>query len=334
MMADELIRFKLIKSFIFQPNVFLSFAELNYNLSNSELLIIQSLLNKDYFKDLYPDEKTNAYATHETFDTVNPFKHAIAPTTIHITKKKEDEQEKEKGKEQEKEMGKNGMQVQEFDKDNECVEVTKSTIKSKYWKKCFPPDYKEIKYQNSEACTFYLVIHIVKFVNGEMVTIDELKNMLYEEYYNTYLTDYKDRIIEILKMEGKKDLCDKWLAKELTFKEMIMSKNYFVSHLDLLILMKKFKISSLLISSGDLILRNRENNNLILYSGNCDNNENNEECLETNTLYIVIYSSGLRNGVVPNYSIIMSANDDVLIKKGIIKCPIDNEISIEQILSL
>ena len=48
-MADELIRYSRIKSFIFQPQTYLSFGSIGYNLRDNEIIVIQSLLTKDYF---------------------------------------------------------------------------------------------------------------------------------------------------------------------------------------------------------------------------------------------------------------------------------------------
>jgi hypothetical protein len=42
--ADELIRYNRVKSFFFQPNTFLSFTEVNYNLNDDEIILFQSLL--------------------------------------------------------------------------------------------------------------------------------------------------------------------------------------------------------------------------------------------------------------------------------------------------
>jgi hypothetical protein len=64
-MADELIRYSRIKSFIFQPQTYLSFGSLGYNLRENEFIIIQSLLTKEYFDDLTP-EVVNNYAKYNT----------------------------------------------------------------------------------------------------------------------------------------------------------------------------------------------------------------------------------------------------------------------------
>jgi hypothetical protein len=52
--ADELIRYSRIKSFLFEPQSYLSFAPLEYKLRDDEFIIMQSLVTQDYFKSLTP----------------------------------------------------------------------------------------------------------------------------------------------------------------------------------------------------------------------------------------------------------------------------------------
>ena len=53
-MADELIRYNRIKTFIFQPQSYLLFGTLEYNLREDEIIVIQSLLTSEYFDGLIP----------------------------------------------------------------------------------------------------------------------------------------------------------------------------------------------------------------------------------------------------------------------------------------
>ena len=69
--ADELIRYNRIKNFIFQPQTFLSFSNTKYNLKENEILIIQSLLNNEYFTDLIP-MNDSLFIKNTVYDTVNP----------------------------------------------------------------------------------------------------------------------------------------------------------------------------------------------------------------------------------------------------------------------
>jgi hypothetical protein len=68
-MADELIRYSRIKSFIFEPQSYLSFRSLDYNLKENEVILIQSLLTQEYFKGMIP-VVSNKYVKYKSRDNV------------------------------------------------------------------------------------------------------------------------------------------------------------------------------------------------------------------------------------------------------------------------
>ena len=50
-MADELIRYNRIKSFMFKPQAYLSFGQVKYNLRDNEIIILQDLLYPEFFEN-------------------------------------------------------------------------------------------------------------------------------------------------------------------------------------------------------------------------------------------------------------------------------------------
>jgi hypothetical protein len=68
-MSDELIRYNRIKSFMLQPQTYLSFGNIGYNLRDNEIILIQSLLTQDYFETLIP-AITNKYTKYNSYDVV------------------------------------------------------------------------------------------------------------------------------------------------------------------------------------------------------------------------------------------------------------------------
>jgi hypothetical protein len=70
-LADELLRFNRIKTFIFEPKSFLSLGDIGYNLGDDEIVLMQSLLTKEYFEDAVKEE-TNEHVNTNTYDNVNP----------------------------------------------------------------------------------------------------------------------------------------------------------------------------------------------------------------------------------------------------------------------
>ena len=74
-MADELIRYKRIRQFMFQPQVYLSFGKVDYKLNKDEIVIMQSMLNRDFFEGRI-NQQVNTYAIETAYDNVNPQKSA------------------------------------------------------------------------------------------------------------------------------------------------------------------------------------------------------------------------------------------------------------------
>jgi hypothetical protein len=52
--SDELVRYNRIKSYMFQPQVYLSFGNIGYNLREDEIIVLQSLLTPEYFDQMFP----------------------------------------------------------------------------------------------------------------------------------------------------------------------------------------------------------------------------------------------------------------------------------------
>ena len=74
-MADELIRYGQIRSFIFEPQKFISFQEISYNLKEDELLLIEALITNDtnnYFTNLIPMEQNKYVKYPHTFYSAEP----------------------------------------------------------------------------------------------------------------------------------------------------------------------------------------------------------------------------------------------------------------------
>ena len=74
-MADELIRYGHIRSFIFEPRKFISFQEIGYNLKENEMLLLESMLlaeHDNYFKNLTPITENKYVKYPQTFYNAEP----------------------------------------------------------------------------------------------------------------------------------------------------------------------------------------------------------------------------------------------------------------------
>jgi hypothetical protein len=70
-MADEFIRYKQIRNFMFEPQSYLSFTSLPYQLRENEMILLQSLLTQEYFENLIPAIK-NPYVHFNSYDEAEP----------------------------------------------------------------------------------------------------------------------------------------------------------------------------------------------------------------------------------------------------------------------
>ena len=82
-MADELIRYTRIKSFMFEPQIYLSFGRTDYNLKDDEIIMLQSLLTQEYFEELVP-ANINKYAKYNSYDEAEPSKTHIYSDSVKV----------------------------------------------------------------------------------------------------------------------------------------------------------------------------------------------------------------------------------------------------------
>ena len=304
-MADELIRYSRINSFIFQPQSYLSFGNLGYNLRENEIIVIQSLLNADYFDGLIPAE-INKYAKNNAYDVAEPalsqnyenrvnLDDAINPSVVAVNE------------------------------DRECVPTSTGKISSILWKKCFPTNFDELMYDKTIYCGFYMLIDIINKVKGVNLTIPQLKNELLEEYVK-YLINYEGQIIDILIEEGKKTLGDQVKAGTLSFQNFIFTDSYFITNFDIWLMLEKYDIPSILISSKTL-LETKHKTNVFVINGN------------ERSDFIFIIAPALRAENIPKYKLVQSPEKQILFPISITKCEdvlreaVREKISIESYLS-
>jgi hypothetical protein len=302
-MADELIRYNRIKSFMLQPQTYLSFGNIGYNLRDNEIILIQSLLTQEYFDNLIP-AVTNKYLKYNSYDETQPIITQVYDNKIPSL---------------DQAIGRNNELI--------CDKVDKEHITSSIWKKCFPDNFTETEYSKYNFCTFNFIIDLIERKTKEKFTINQIKNKLYDEY-KKYLEKYKDKIVDILIIEGKKTLGDQVHAGTLSFSSFIYTDNYFLTTMDLWLLVNKFKIPTIFICQKFILQTKYEKH---LFVGYGDDNDNK---------YAFIVIPGFRPENVPNLKIIKSNNKEVFISlKELnencienIETAIRNKISIEEYL--
>jgi len=274
-MADELIRYNRIKSFMLQPQTYLSFGSIGYNLRVNEIILIQSLLTQEYFETLIP-AITNKYIKFNSYDEVEPIITQVYDNTIPSL---------------DHAIGRKNV--------ISCEPKINQHITSSVWKNCFPDNYSEIEYSKTNYCTFNLIIVLIEKKTGKKLEVNEVKNELYDEY-RKYIEKYIDKITNILILEGKKTLGDQVHAGTLSFSSFIYTDNYFLTPFDLWLLVTKYDIPTIFICQTYILQTNYEKHQFIGYG-------------DDNDKFAFIVVPGLRNENVPGYKLIQSDKGDIFI---------------------
>jgi hypothetical protein len=263
---------------MFQPNAYLAFGNIGYNLRDNEIIMLQSLLTQEYFENLVP-AIVNKYVKYNSYDEAEPilkqtYENNIISVESTINRKDE----------------------------KECQKVDRKIISTNFWKDCFPENFKEVVYGKFIYCTFNFIIDLIEKKTGEKLTVNQVKNYLHEEY-KKYILKYNEQIIDILIFEGKKTLGDQVKAETLTFSSFIYTDNYFLTPLDIWLLVEKYKIPTIFISQTPLkILTSSKRRSFVAYGEK-----------EKDDKFVFIIVPGLRAENIPGFKFIESDNSDIFI---------------------
>jgi len=240
-LADELIRYQQIKNFIFEPNILLSFSNIKYKLNDDEIIILQSLLNQEYFENLHK-EITNTFVKNNSYDNVNPDQSRFYSNDV------TDQETPIKNIKKKKLLIK---PIEEEDEGQLLVscKTEERDISSKF-ADVFPIGSKELLFRDDKyECSFEILIRILNDYSDEYRNIDikQLKTVLIDEY--SKLNDNIVQVSEILSSQGKKYLIKKLKDGLLTLSDLIIDQNYFMTNLDLIILILAYRLPVVFISS-------------------------------------------------------------------------------------
>jgi hypothetical protein len=227
---------------MFQPKSFLAFSGLKYNLRDDEIILLQSLLNQDYFEDLVP-APINKFVKYNTFDTTQPIKSQVYSNEADFIQKP--------GAAQAQAQAQGGPAA-------DIIECNQSVTKNitGQWAKFFSDKYSEIIFSNEpELCSFDIILTLIKDNNKEeanTITKYQLKETLVEAY-QPLLETYTYEILQILQSQGKSEMTKLVSSGQSTLANIIMSYDYYATNLDVWILAVKYNIPLVFLSATKLI---------------------------------------------------------------------------------
>jgi hypothetical protein len=212
-MADEFIRYQRIRSFMFEPKVYLNISNTNYKINADEFIILQSLLTNEYFENLVPFSS----GTYITYDLAEPVdSQSYLNTNVYDMNKKTAESgtiDEERGK---------------------CIKETRDVYgaSDSYWKQMFPKTAKEIVFHKEANCSFFVLGVILYEKTGKHHDINEIKNMLWEAYKPLW-EENSIKIEDILFKQGKVEFVRKLKSGLVDMETLVKSEEYYITNFDL-----------------------------------------------------------------------------------------------------
>jgi hypothetical protein len=240
--SDEIVRYKRIQSFLLQPKMVLNISHSDYKINENEMIMLQSLVTKDYFANLVPFSKnTKQMSLNITYEQAHPIiSTKYAPKVNYAS--------------QIKGIDHPVSSASEFDIMciKEVIEVV-GNPNTNSWKKMFPKTVQEIVFNESRECSFYPMIYILREKYKTEFNISQVKETLIN-YYKKYASNpsFLEKIIHILKHQGKKQMMHLVKTGRNTLEEVIHSEGYYLTNLDLWVLCYEFKLPVVLFSSNNL----------------------------------------------------------------------------------
>jgi hypothetical protein len=169
---------------------------------------------------------------------------------------------------------------------------TQGPIKYAELKHCMPVRGVEITYPATISATFQFAIDIIHRITNENLTQNQIRDKL-SEIYSVYSNKYKIQIANILIQQGKKTFGSYIRAGTLEIKHMIYTEGYYLTNLDMWLLLDHYNIQSILISHKLLLETAYETKEFCLFV--------NEEEGHDNMSFVFIINSAIKIETPPMF---------------------------------
>jgi hypothetical protein len=232
-LSDELVRYGRVRLFMLQPKEYSNSLNIDYRVAPNEFIIIHTLLSSEYFRDLEVFNANNNVA-NTAYEFADPsISQTYANDTITLA--------------QQTQIDEQGAEIGSVD----CVKKASIPIVGNtlnIWVKSFPKTAREMVYHGTPNCTYQVVMDILKDRIKKNVSINDVKMLLWKSY-STFTPNYLDKIVGMLKQQGKMALMESVYKRKTTMEALIMSEGYPLSDLDIWMLATTFQLPIILITS-------------------------------------------------------------------------------------
>jgi hypothetical protein len=233
-LADEIIRYTRIRTFLFDSAKYLNIGNVEYQLNDNEILYLHSLLLTDKLDKLIPMH-TSKYIESVTREFANPRTSSITQESLDI-----------------------GL-AQQYSNTNvasldiltsSCVTTTGPVLlDKKKWNTKLHDGAIEHVLQTSVQCSFYIIMHIMyeKFKINE--NIYQIKQRLIG-YYTPLLKDNLLKICDMLDKQGKRQFSNLLKKRKIEISTMIMNDNYIITAIDMWVIAMNLQLPIIMFHSN------------------------------------------------------------------------------------
>lgn len=261
-LADEILRFRRIQNFLFQPKTFLNISSgmTDYVLTPNEILILESFLTDEYFQDMIPFNVSN-YIHQTNYDTSEPANMQGIVYNPTVTQEVQQTMVRKLP---------TNVATQQALSMPECIvlksekeSLIRGNARNNVWKSSFPTNTHEIEFKsNTPSCTFAVMLnllqlskntHLASVIGHPRGPVHGIKEELWKGY-QLYMETYETVIFAILKSQNKKHL----LSASSDLQTVIMTEDYFLTDLDIWVLATRWNLPIILFSVGTLKMTEQE----------------------------------------------------------------------------
>ena len=296
-MADELIRYPRIRSFILKPKAFLSLNPINYELNNTEIILLEQLLLEKYFQDIVLRQENKYIKTKRFYEIINPDKSEKYTDNFSLKKIQKEHETKEL-------MDYSISDCIITNHRESAFEGKQGSFSGagKFWRDLGLDSRFSIKeFKLTPECSWDVIKLIYNNYYGKSITIDELKKTLIDTYTKLFQID--DNLIKkILQSITWKNRFFHSNKEQKNLNE-VFDDDYYLSFLDLLILINNYKLPVAIISRLTLPSFNRLKTGPGYSRKSILLNPENKK-----SIYIIFGSRWKQTPLLPVYSMISTNN--------------------------
>ena len=234
-LADELIRYTRIRTFILDASKYLNIGSVEYQVDETEMLYLHSLLVAEEFDKLIA-MPTNKYITTISRDFANPFVSTNAQTSTDVALAEQY----------------SNTTLASFDiLKAECVSKTIPVLMDKKnWRTILHENAVEHVLNNSVQCSFYIIMFILREHLQIHENIYEIKQRLCG-YYANLIKMNQVNIYDMLGKQGKQPVVNMLKTNRIDITTMIMNDSYILTAIDFWVFAVSMQLPIIIFDSND-----------------------------------------------------------------------------------